>query len=77
MWWTVAKIFIAVVSAVLSYNSAKNASSKPAPASFEDFDFPQFDEGTPIAHVFGDVWTDDWMVLAVGNYKPVQMKVKV
>jgi len=76
MWGIIAKIVIAVISAVLSYSSAKG-SSRQAPASFEDFDFPQFDEGTPIAHVFGDVWTDDWMVLAVGNFNPVQMKVKV
>jgi hypothetical protein len=39
------------------------------PTAFEDIDFPQADEGTPQAVFFGDCWTEDWMVLAVGNYK--------
>jgi hypothetical protein len=39
------------------------------PMAFEDIDFPQADEGTPQAVFFGDCWTEDWMVLAVGNYK--------
>lgn len=39
------------------------------PASLEDFDFPQADEGTPQAVFFGDCWTDGWMVLWYGNYR--------
>lgn len=39
------------------------------PTAFEDIDFPQADEGTPQAVFFGDCWTGDWMVLAVGNYR--------
>lgn len=41
----------------------------PKPAAFEDFDFPQADEGTPQAVTFGDCWSEDWTVLAVGNYR--------
>ena len=41
----------------------------PKPAAFEDFDFPQADEGTPQMIVFGDVWLKDWMVIGLGNYK--------
>lgn len=77
MWGIVAKIVIAVVAAAFSYYTSKNNSTKQAPASFEDFDFPQFDEGTPIAYVFGDVWLEDWMVLGAGNYRPIQKKVSV
>ena len=73
----IAKIVIAVVAAAFSYSMSKSSSTKQAPASFEDFDFPQFDEGTPIAYVFGDVWLDDWMVLGLGNYRAVQKEVKV
>lgn len=39
------------------------------PAAFEDFDFPQSEEGTPQSVVFGEVWSGDWMVLDVGNYR--------
>lgn len=40
----------------------------PKPAAFEDFDFPQADEGTPQAMVFGDCWIEDWTVLGLGNF---------
>lgn len=40
----------------------------PVPAALKDFDFPQAEEGTPMAVVFGQVWLDGWMVLSVGNY---------
>ncbi len=41
----------------------------PKPEAFADIEFPQFEDGTPQAVAFGDVWSDDWMVLAVGNYR--------
>lgn len=45
-----------------------------APAAFDDFDFPQAEEGTPQCVIFGDCWSQDWMVLGVGNYRttPIQ-----
>jgi hypothetical protein len=46
----------------------------PTPAAFQDFDFPQSVEGTPQAVIFGDVWSADWMVLAVGNYRTTEIK---
>lgn len=48
----------------------------PPPAAFEDFDFPSADEGTPQAVFFGDCWTEDWMVLTVGNYRANAIKSK-
>lgn len=39
------------------------------PAALKDFDFPQVEEGTPQPVIFGEVWTTDWMVLGVGNYR--------
>lgn len=39
------------------------------PASQEDFDFPQFEEGTPQAVIFGECWTSSWMVLGTTNFR--------
>lgn len=50
------------------------APTKPSPAAFDDFDFPQAEEGTPQAVVFGDVWTEDWTVLWYGNYRTSPIK---
>ena len=41
----------------------------PEPATFADFEFPQYEEGTPQAVVFGDVVIKGWMVLSYGNYR--------
>ncbi|ALT58008.1 tail assembly chaperone [Pseudomonas phage SM1] len=49
---------------------------KPKPAALSDWNFPQFEEGTPQAVVFGDVWTEDWMVLGLGNYRTSKIKTK-
>lgn len=47
---------------------------KQKPASLEDFEFPQWEEGTPQAVLFGDAWTDGWMVLWYGNYRTTKVK---
>lgn len=48
----------------------------PAAASLEDFEFPQFEEGTPQAVFFGDCWTDGWMVLWFGRLRSKAIKSK-
>ncbi|QXV73588.1 putative tail assembly protein [Rhizobium phage RHph_X2_30] len=53
---------------------AKGPSQKPA--SLSDFDFPQFEEGTPQPVIFGDVWTDDMFVLWYGNMRTSAVKTK-
>ncbi len=70
MWWTVAKYMaVAVASFFLSsIMPAKQRSTSPEAASSEDWDYPQPKEGTPQCVFFGDCWTDDWFVLAYGNY---------
>lgn len=65
-------IAYAIVTMIISY--AITTAMMPRPpnadaATFDDFDFPQADEGTPQAVVFGDCWSGDWTVLAVGNYR--------
>lgn len=44
------------------------------PANFEDFKFPQHEEGTPQMVVFGDVWIEEWMILWYGNYRKQPIK---
>jgi hypothetical protein len=46
----------------------------PEKASLKDFDFPQFEEGTPQAVFFGDCWTDGWMVLWFGRLRSKKIK---
>lgn len=64
-----------VVSYVVSAALAPKP-PRPKPAAFEDFDFPQAEEGTPQQVFFGDCWTPDWMVLSVGNYRTVKIPGK-
>lgn len=63
-----AAIIIAIIAAVaIAANMPKQPSSKPA--ALGDFDFPQFEVGTPECVIFGDCWVPDWMVLGYGNYR--------
>jgi len=48
--------------------------TKPKPASLDEFEFPQINEGTPQAVVFGDVWSPDWFILWYGNYRTSPIK---
>lgn len=44
------------------------------PASLEEFDFPQVEEGTEQAVFFGDCWTAGWQVLWWGNMRTKKIK---
>lgn len=46
----------------------------PKAAAFEDFNFPQWEEGTPQPVLFGDCWTEDWTVCWYGNLKSQAIK---
>lgn len=61
-------LYLMIISTVISMALAPKQQTPP-PTAFEDIDFPQVDEGTPQAVFFGDCWTGDWTVLAVGNYR--------
>lgn len=50
--------------------------SKPKPAGIEEFDFPQFDDGTPEAVFFGDTWATGPMVVWWGNLRTKKIKAK-
>lgn len=62
-----------VISLYLSYRLAPKTQVRP-PEAFEDIDFPQVDDGTPQAVIFGDCWIEDWTVLAVGNYRTTEIR---
>ncbi len=70
-------ILIAFALAVVSY-VITTAMIKPPedakPAGLEEFDFPQVDEDTPQAVVFGDVWQEGWNVLWYGNLRTTEVK---
>lgn len=72
MFWAIAML----VASLVIQAAMMPKQQPPAPAAFEDFDFPQADEGTPQAVVFGDVWCSDWTVLGVGNYRTTAIKKK-
>lgn len=66
MWWI--GLALMLVSYIISaFFAPKAADAKPA--AQKEFDFPQIDEGTPQAVIFGEVWTSDWMITGVGNYR--------
>ena len=64
IWYVVSMIVSYYVSALLTPTP-----EAPKPAAFEDFNFPQLEEGTPQMVCFGDVWIEDWFILGLGNFK--------
>jgi len=64
-----------VISAYVSYKN-RPKSVTPKPTAFEDFEFPQCEEGTPQCVIFGDCWTEDWTVGGLGNFRTRPIKTK-
>lgn len=77
--YLIVNIVVTVVMMAIAYAitamTARRAPGK-APNSIEDFDVPQDAEGTAQAVIFGDVWTESWMVLWYGDFKvePIRKK---
>lgn len=71
-FWIVIALFVA--SFVLSSLLVKGQKQKPA--ALEEFEFPQADEGTPRAVIFGEDWTPGWQVLWYGNLRTKKIKSK-
>ncbi len=67
------QLFIMIVSAYISYATAPKPKS-PKAAALSDFEFPQIDESTPQAVIFGDCWSEDWFVLGTGNFRTTPIK---
>jgi hypothetical protein len=66
-------LYIAASLLITAVLTPRTPVETPTPASFEDFDFPQADEGTPQAVFFGECWSSDWTVLGTGNYRTTQI----
>lgn len=64
MWVQVA---ILVASYILQTALAPKPKA-PKPTAFEDIDFPLCEEGEDKGAVFGQVWSESWFVITVGNY---------
>ena len=62
-------IALLVISYAITALTAQKPSNQNNPTPINDIKFPIPTEGTPQSVIFGDVWTPDWMVLWVGNYK--------
>lgn len=73
------ELFTAFIMLVASYVIQAVFTPKqqpPQPASLEDMNIPQAEEGTPQCVVFGDCWVEDWTVLGYGNFRTTAIKSK-
>ena len=70
--WAIGALFASYAITALITPKAET----PKPAALEDFNFPQVEEGTPQAVIFGDVICDGWQVLWYGNMRTSAIKSK-
>lgn len=70
----VAFVMLAVSYAITASMTRRQPAKKPA--SMEDFDFPQAEEGAAQPVVFGDVWVKDFMVLWYGDFRVTPIRKK-
>ena len=59
--------FVLMVASYLITSLATPRQAGPKAATLDEFQFPQAEEGTPQAVVFGDTWLPDWTVLYYGD----------
>lgn len=74
--WAIVR-FVAVMVVSYFVNQAlapKQKNNSPEAVNQDDWDFPQVDEGLPQCVFFGDCWTEDWQVLAYGNYRTTEIR---
>ncbi len=69
-------IFYLAASLLMTALFTPKVNQNNAPATRDDFDFPQADEGTPQAVYFGEGWSSSWMVIAVGDYRVTEIRKK-
>lgn len=63
-----------IISSVLITMAMAPKPTMPKPATFDAFDLPQVEEGTPQAVVFGEAWTGDWQVIGKGNFRTERIR---
>lgn len=64
LWYIASMIVSYFVSSLLTPTP-----EGPKAAGFDDFNFPQLEEGTPQVVCFGDVWIEEWMIIGLGNFR--------
>jgi hypothetical protein len=60
-------IALVMMAASVLISSLMMKQNRPKPAVLEDFKFPQVEEGTPEAVLFGQCWNPGWQVLWFGE----------
>lgn len=76
MNWIFAIALLIISYAIQALTAKKPVSTDAKPNTFEDFTFPQHEEGTPQPVVFGDCWIEDWMVLYYGHLSNEAIRAK-
>lgn len=72
--WAIAILVISY--AITALTTKAPAKPKDAiPARLSEFQFPQHDEGSSQAVIFGEAWSGDWMVLYYGNLNTEAIRV--
>lgn len=67
MWFLFSLGLMVLSYTITALTTKKPATTTPAPATLNDFNFPQHEEGTAQMVVFGDVWIEDPFILYYGN----------
>lgn len=70
---TAAMLVMFIASALMAVYMQPKAQT-PQPATFEDFDMPQTEEGTPLTVFFGTCSTKSWTVIGMGNFRTKKVK---
>jgi hypothetical protein len=68
MWNLIIAVVLLIISYIITSLFAPRAQDAK-PATIEEFDFPQTEEGTPQCVFFGECWTEDWTIGGIGNYR--------
>lgn len=68
MWVLLAQLVIALIVTTALMPSAAQQQTREAEKQ-KDINFPQAEEGTPEAVIFGDCWSGDWTILSIGRYR--------
>ncbi len=68
--WAIALLVVSTAIQMLITPKAQ----KPESATLKDFDYPQFEEGTPQPIIFGDCWNQDFFVSWYGNLRTSAIK---
>lgn len=68
-----ALVFLVVSYAITMFTMRQQ---QVKPKGLEEIDFPQAEEGTPHAVVFGDGWTSGYQTVWHGNIRTKKIKAK-